>query len=114
MLPDTKTENNRPLAFSLRYGRDEFIDYETRSVATDVPIQPHETYTFIIPQGKQQAWQDFKVRRKEADPKKVRLKFIQLNFGDGTGFNGGDALPYPYRKASFDRFLPRSPKANRG
>ena len=52
MLPDTKTENNRPLAFSLRYGRDDFIDYETRSVATDVPIQPHETYTFIIPRGK--------------------------------------------------------------
>jgi hypothetical protein len=98
MLPDTKTENNRPLAFSLRYGRDEFIDYETRSVATDVPIQPNETYTFVIPEGKQQAWRDFKVRRKEADPKKVRLKFIQLNFGDGTGFNGGDALPYPYRK----------------
>ena len=114
MLPDTKTENNRPLAFSLRYGRDDFIDYETRSVATDVPIQPHETYTFIIPEGKLQAWLDFKVRRKEADPKKVRVKFIQLNFGDGTGFNGGDALPYPYCKGQASTGSCREALANLG
>jgi len=100
MLPDTKTENNRQLAFSLRYGRADFIDFDTIPVVDDVPIQPNETYTFTIPKGKQDAWQRFKLRRKESDPKKVKIEFVQLSFGDGSGFSGGEAYPYRREQSS--------------
>ena len=95
MLPETMTLNNNPFAFSLRYGRGDFIRDDTRAIETDVPIQPGETYTFTLSEGKQRGWREFKLRTDAADPKKVRIKFIQLSFGDGTGFNsGGEAYPF--------------------
>lgn len=97
MLPDTKTENNSPLAFSLRYGRADFIHFDALAVADDVRLKPQETYTFTIPPGQQKAWQQFKLRRNEPDPGKVELKFIQLSFGDGSGFDGGGES-YPYQR----------------
>lgn len=102
MLPEVKSENNNPIAFSLRYGRIDFIHFDTRPIATDVPIQPGETHTFTIPEGEQQGWREFKSRRNMPDPGKVRIKFVQVTFGDGTGFDGG-GLAYPYKKdAVFD------------
>ena len=97
VLPETKSENNVQIAFPLRYGRADFIHFNTRPIATDVPIQPGETYTFTIPEGEQRGWRWFKARG-NADPRKVEIKFVQLSFGDGTGFNGTDALPYPYKR----------------
>ena len=64
MLPDVKSDNNNPIAFSLRYGRIDFIHFNTRPIATDVPIQPGETYTFTIPEGEQQGWRWFKAYEK--------------------------------------------------
>jgi len=97
MLPDTMSENNNPLAFSLRHGRIDFTHFDTRPVATDVPIQPGETHTFAIPEEWQQGWREFKVRRNAPDPKKLHIEFIQLSFGDGSGFDGGGE-PYPYKR----------------
>jgi hypothetical protein len=113
MLPDTKTENDRQLAFPLRYGRADFIDFDTRPVAGDIPIQPRETYVFTIPEAKQQAWQQFKLRRNEPDPRKVEIHFVQLSFGDGSGFSGED--PYPYkREQSSTVFCREGPKQTAG
>lgn len=101
MLPDVKTENDNPLAFSLRYGRGDFIQYGTRVLDSDVPIQPGQTHTFTIPEGKQQGWREFKARRNASDPTKVRIKFVQLSFGDGTGFtSGGEAYPFKKEQSS--------------
>ncbi|PYS25699.1 MAG: hypothetical protein DMF72_00745 [Acidobacteria bacterium] len=47
-LPETVSENNNPIAFSLRYGRIDFIHFNTRPTDTDVPIQPGETHNFTI------------------------------------------------------------------
>jgi hypothetical protein len=101
VLPDTKSENDNPLAFSLRYGRIDFIHFNTRPVATDVSIQPGETHTFTIPEGKQRGWQAFKLRRNAPDPGKVAIEFVHLSFGDGTGFDGGgEAYPYKRKQSS--------------
>jgi hypothetical protein len=101
MLPDVKTENDNPVAFSLRYGRGDFIEYGTRAIESDVPIQPGETHIFTVPKGKQQGWREFKVKRNAADPTRVRIKFIQLSFGDGTGFtSGGEAYPFRNEQSS--------------
>jgi hypothetical protein len=97
MLPETMSDNNNPVAYSLRYGRGDFIKYETRAIREDVPLQPGETHTFTISEGKQQGWREFRVRRNVPDPAKVRISFVGLSFGDGTGFtSGGEA--YPFKK----------------
>jgi hypothetical protein len=95
MLPDTLTENNNPFAFSLRYGRGDFVHFGTQKLDTDIPIRPGETYTFVIAPPKQEGWGEFKHRTNGSDPKKVRIRFVQLSFGDGSGFDGGgEAYPY--------------------
>ncbi len=96
-LPDTKSEENRQLAFSLRYGRGDFIHVTTRPIESDIPIRPGETQTFTIPDDEQQGWREDKIRRRLADPRKVRISFVYLSFGDGSGFQGG-GIAYPHEK----------------
>ena len=40
MLPETMSDNNNPIAFDLRYGRGDFIKYETRAVPRMCPSNP--------------------------------------------------------------------------
>jgi hypothetical protein len=94
-LPDVLTENNLRLTFPLSYGRDDLIDYAAPLQPEDAAIKPGESYTFKIPERLQQGWEDFVKRRgvPKHEPKKVRLVFKSLNFGDGTGFGTTDGLP---------------------
>jgi hypothetical protein len=94
-LPDVLTENNRNLGFPISYGRDDLIDFAERLQSDDVPIEPGESYTIKISENLQQGWERFVKRRNvpKDQPKKVRLVFILLNFGDGTGFNTVDGMP---------------------
>ena len=100
-LPDTKSDNNNPLAFTLQYGRIDFIHFNTQPLDTDVPISPGDTRTFTIPDEEQQGWREEKLRRNLNDPGKVRIKFVHLSFGDGSGFDGaGRAYPYVKQQSS--------------
>jgi hypothetical protein len=94
-LPEMITENNRNLGFPISYGRDDLIDFGERLQPDDVPISPGESYTIKIPEQLQQGWEGFVKRRgvSKDKPKKVRLVFKLLNFGDGTGFNTLDGMP---------------------
>ena len=98
VLPELVNASGHPDGFSLRYGRIEFVDFNTIALPTDIPIQPGETYTFKIPEQDQRGWQTHKLRENRKDPKKLNLVFVQLAFGDGSGFNGTDAKPYPYNR----------------
>jgi len=97
-LPEIISENGRKIGFSLRYGRIDFIDFDTRPLPGDDPIRPGQTYTFTIAENYQRAWESHRAKEGRSNPKRVELKFVQLNFGDGTGFNGTDAMPYPYKR----------------
>jgi len=100
-LPDTKSDNNNPLAFTLQYGRIDFIHFNTQPLDTDVPIPPGDTRTLTIPDEEQQGWRGEKLRRNLNDPGKVRIKFVHLSFGDGSGFDGaGRAYPYGKQQSS--------------
>ena len=103
-LPDVKTENDRPLAFPLSYGRDDLIDFYEPLRPDDVPLKPGATYTFKIPEELQQGWEQFAKRRgvPKEEPKKVRLRFQSLNFGDGTGFTITDGVPVDIHKKRAD------------
>lgn len=80
---------------ALRFGRMAFIDFKTSPLPSDIPILPGETYTFVIPERFQKGWKRHKLSTRSSNPMKVELIFVQLNFGDGTGFHRTDALRYP-------------------
>jgi hypothetical protein len=97
--PEIKSENNYTVGVPLRYGRMDFVDFDTRPMPADVPINPGETITFTIPEMDQKGWQAHKRKSNTPDPVKCEITFAQLAYGDGSGFNGIDARPYPYKRA---------------
>jgi hypothetical protein len=82
----------------LRFGRPDFIHFDTRPLPTDTPILPGATIILTIPEDTQRGWAQHKKRTNTTDPKKVEIEFTQLSFGDGSGFNSSDAMPYPYKR----------------
>ncbi|MFY9620944.1 MAG: hypothetical protein WAQ99_14120 [Pyrinomonadaceae bacterium] len=98
ILPDFINSSGRPDGFVLRYGRIEFVDFDTRAASTDIPIQPGSTYVFEIPDRYQKGWAAHKERDNRPDPTKIEISLTQLSFGDGTGFIGSDARPFPFIK----------------
>ena len=105
VYPEIISDNGRRVGVVLRYGRMDFVDFNTRALATDIPILPGATIKLKIPEMDQKGWLAHKIHEKRPDPKKVEISFTQLSFGDGSGFNGSDGLPYPYKRAqSSNRF----------
>ena len=98
VLPGVISQNGMRVGIPLRYGRADFIQLDTLAIATDIPIKPGGIYTFTIPEKYQRGWQAHKGRENRPDPKQVQITFTQLSFGDGTGFNGTDGMPYPYKR----------------
>lgn len=70
----------------LRYGRIELVDFRTPIESTDVPIQPGETSILKITEVSAKGWDDIKVKENIREPRRLRLAFQTLNFGDGTGY----------------------------
>ncbi len=97
-FPEIISANGHKVGFSLRHGRIDFIHFSTLRIPTDIPIRPGETYSFTIAENYQRGWETHKVAQNWPDPKKVRITFTQLSYGDGSGFNGSDAKPYPYKR----------------
>jgi hypothetical protein len=98
LLPDIKSEDGGTIGMPLRYGRMAFIKNGTRPLPDDVPLKSGETYTFRIPDADQRGWYAHKKIGYMKDPKKIQLVFAKLSFGDGSGFTGTTAVPYPYKK----------------
>ncbi len=114
VLPETYSENNVQLAFPLRYGRVDFIHSNTRPIATDVPIQPGETHSFTILETWQRGWRQYKLRSNVPEPRKTKIELVYMSFGDGTGFTGTGAEPYPFKREQSSTVPCRErPKQNR-
>jgi len=95
-MPEVISENGHRVGFTFRYGRAAFVDFDARPIPDDKPIEPKETHVFKIEEKYQQSWAAYKAKKHKADPKRIEITFTQLSFGDGSGFNGSDAKPYPY------------------
>src|SRR5882724_2434673 len=116
-LPEVISDNGNVVGTSLYYGRPEFVDFDTRPTLSDVPIQPGETYTFKIPDDFQRGWEVHKLREHRPDPKKIEILFAELSFADGTGFDGTDGKPFPFKREQSTgpcREGPLPPRANGG
>jgi hypothetical protein len=96
VMPEVISVNGRKVGFTLRYGRMDFVHFTTMAGPDDVPILPGETYAFHISDEQGQGWENQKLAENRPDPVNFELSFTQLSFGDGSGFNGSDAMPYPY------------------
>ena len=96
--PDVMSERGHKMGAPLDYGRTDLMDFKIRPELSDVPIAPGGSYIFTIPESDQKAWKERKTRDNWRDPKKIEILFVQLNFGDGTGFNGLSAESYPYKR----------------
>jgi hypothetical protein len=95
---ELRTSDTHRTGVVLRYGRIDFVDFFTRAEPTDVPINPGETFTFTIPEMDQKGWRAHLRNLNIPDPVKFEVTFAQLAFGDGSGFDGIDARPYPHKQ----------------
>jgi hypothetical protein len=89
----------------VHYGRADLVNFDAPIQPDDVPIQPGETHTFKISEGEGQGWEGLLKRRNlpKEEPKKLRLVFNLINFGDGTGFWTTSGVPIDiHRKQSPD------------
>jgi len=107
VMPDVKSAKGNQTGFSLRYGRGALIDFSTPLETGDVPIQPGETYTFKLPESSVKGWKGFKAKN-NIKPKRLHLIFAQINYGDGTGFNGTDGMPVPAPRRACNEDLKRT------
>src|SRR5947207_2261298 len=96
--PEVISELGHRVGVPLRYGRTDFMNTGTLAVPADVPIPPGGSYLFTIPESDQRGWLAHKTKEHRRDPKKIEIRFAQLDFGDGTGFEGLSAEPYPHKK----------------
>jgi hypothetical protein len=94
-LPDVDTGDKSKIGFPLQYGRSDLVDLLVPLQSDDVPIKPGEIYTFRVSENHQLGWERYAARvgLAKSAPRKARLKFQILNFGDGTGFGTTGGVP---------------------
>ena len=79
------------------------------ATADDIPIKPGESKRFTIQRGNLLAWDKLGRERHWRLPTKVKIEFQFLSFGDGTGFLGDKAAPFPVRPKTTQRSSFTSP-----
>ena len=109
-LPETAIANGN-LVFSLAYGRSEltmFQDALESAKPDDIPIKPGETYILRMPAGGK-TWERPQLENGWPQPKKLLIKFVELGFGDGTGFRWGEGASWPPpKKAKLNGCQPKA------
>lgn len=97
VLPDNLSSEGYPINFHLRYGRPELIKFDSPREASDIPLQPGESIVLKIPDNNLAGFERLVAKGKisQAEVKRVFLVFVQLNFGDKTGFSGSGGSPVP-------------------
>lgn len=95
------------IGFPLKYGRAELIRLDAPVEAEDVPIQPGEKHIFKVSESQLRAWEASATRKRlsKSLASEVELTFVHLSFGDGTGFQRTDGLPFDIhkRRAEFQK-----------
>ncbi|MGH9942991.1 MAG: hypothetical protein ACRD9R_11615 [Pyrinomonadaceae bacterium] len=88
-LPEVKSPKGNNIGFPLRYGRIEFVKFDTPVISEDVPILPSEVYVFKLEENQIRGWRRFAAEKHvlRGGPRKLQILFAVLNFGDGTGFD---------------------------
>jgi hypothetical protein len=97
-MPDVLAPDGHKYAFLYKYGRIDLAAFEESVRPDDVPLQPGETVTLMPPANHVEGWKSLRGEGKVTNPRKLELKFQEINHGDGTGYLGTDGTPMPIRK----------------
>ena len=98
ILPEVQGLLGNPVGFRLMYGRIQLIKFTTPLEFNDVPIKPGEVHIFKIPKSSAGGWDYLREKKHKREPKRVRLIFQGLNFGDGTGYVDAGGTPIDIHK----------------
>jgi hypothetical protein len=94
------------LIFDLRFGDKKFANFATGAKHEDISLKPGETIILKIKEGNDLDWEHFSRGMNWPKPIRFELKFVELSFGDGTGFlSGGTPWP-PSNKSPGDGAMP--------
>jgi hypothetical protein len=113
-MPDLEDPGGGTMVFTVFFGRPAFIEADTEILPDDKPLLPNQTYTFVISEEKQIAWEAWQKRTNKFEVPRVEILFSHLSFGDGTGFHALDGVPFPEKRSPEDlsRCLDKPPPAN--
>lgn len=95
LITDIRAAAGYRIIAPVYYGRAELSDLKTRPEATDVPLRPGETTILKIHPSQLEAWEILQKKENRPYPKKIRILFQDLSFGDGTGYFGADGVKLP-------------------
>ena len=114
-LPELLSEAGNRIGFSLAYGRTGLISFNEQVRPEDVPLRAGESFVFKVPEERltvEGRYAD-RVHQPLAGLKLIYLFFVQLNFGDKTGFVGlsGTRIPNIRKWAYSKRCLHGEDKA---
>ena len=99
-MPEIKPDG-KILGFVMVYGRRSMLD-ESKGMALpeDIPIRPNETVILTIGKSHADGWDEASTIEELPQPKKLSMVFMELNFGDGTGFAGTSGAAWPIPKST--------------
>lgn len=108
LVPDLgEPEGARRLSLTVMYGRKQLSFPDEPSTPDDVPIMPNEKAVLRVNDMDLKGWYHFiKVEswpEEKSKPGKATLFFEMLNYGDGTGYSGGDLTPYSVPRREYPR-----------
>jgi len=92
---DVPTVQRAVWSTAIVYRNPGFKNMRYIATADDVPIKPGESKRFRLHRGNVVDWDRLHLEQHLRLPTKVRIVFIALSFGDGTGLVGEPGAPYP-------------------
>ena len=109
LVTDLKWENGDRIVFTLDYGIMELGDHRVRATPDDIPVKAGESVILKLHDGLVSGWEQERVKENRPHPKRLRVMFEGLSFGDGTGFMGEDGLAVPHKPGAQSRFCAPPP-----
>ncbi|SRR6266446_208518 len=112
---DVTNEKRDNLTADILYGRREINLIGSKPTADDVPLNPGESKIFTLDPLYARWWERGRREKGYRLPTKVKIRFLHLKFGDGTGFEL-DGIPWPKHSpetSKLDNFSPQSRRRKR-
>ncbi len=97
LVLDIKDSSGQNVLAPVYFGRTELGDIRVKATPDDVPVKPGESVILRIHPGQLDAWDIVKHKENWELPRRIRVKFQFLNFGDGSGYSGSDGGVLPRR-----------------
>ena len=112
IFQDVRDLAGQEVAATIIYGRPEIGDIRVLPSPQDVPINPGESTFVKIHPGTVEAWDKRRQNEGRELPKRIRVMFQFLSFGDHTGYAAFEGVPIPQKPISESNSSRSSPVQN--